>query len=101
VLECEHENQGPSPQTFSSPNALAGGYMDHEGDDFDFTERTGVSNCEMPAYICTRFPDAEVNSSNVAVCGDSLKLTMWKCENDNQIKHVGYGAESERMYNLH
>ncbi|XP_027933632.1 helicase-like transcription factor CHR28 isoform X3 [Vigna unguiculata] len=95
VLECEHENQGPSPQTFSSPNALAGGYMDHEGDDFDFTERTGVSNCEMPAYICTRFPDAEVNSSNVAVCGDSLKLTMWKCENDNQIKHVGYGAESE------
>ncbi|XP_052734833.1 helicase-like transcription factor CHR28 isoform X2 [Vigna angularis] len=95
VLECEHENQGPSPQTFSSPNALAGGYMDHEGDDFDFTERTGVSNCEMPAYIGTRFPDPEVNSTNVAVCGDSLKLNMWKCENDNPIKHVGYGADSE------
>ncbi|XP_047159777.1 helicase-like transcription factor CHR28 isoform X2 [Vigna umbellata] len=95
VLECEHENQGPSPQTFSSPNALAGGYMDHEGDDFDFTERTGVSNCEMPAYIGTRFPDPKVNSTNVAVCGDSLKLNMWKCENDNPIKHVGYGADSE------
>ncbi|ESW20203.1 hypothetical protein PHAVU_006G189200 [Phaseolus vulgaris] len=96
VLECDHENQGPSPQTFSFPNALAGGYMDHEGDDFCITERTEVSNCEMPAYIGTRFPDPEVNSSNVAVCGDSLKLTMWKCENDSQIKHVGYGAESER-----
>ncbi|CAJ1961598.1 unnamed protein product [Sphenostylis stenocarpa] len=96
VLECVHENQGPSPQTFSSSNALAGGYRDHESDDFCFTERTGVSNCEVPAYIAgTRFPDPEVNSSNVAVCGDGLKLTMWKCENDSQIKHVGYGAKSE------
>ncbi|TKY71655.1 putative ATP-dependent helicase [Spatholobus suberectus] len=100
VLECEHENRGPSSQTFSSPNAHAGGYTDSfsviESDEICFTERTGVSNCEIPAYFAdTRFPDPEANSSNIAVCRDNLNLTLWKCENDSQIKHAGYDAESE------
>ncbi|XP_028201677.1 helicase-like transcription factor CHR28 isoform X1 [Glycine soja] len=99
VLECEHENQGPSSQTFSSPNALAGGFRDSsmlESDEFCFTEMTGVSNCETPAYIADRrFPVPEANSSSVAVCGDNLNLPLWKCENDSQIKHIGYDAQSE------
>ena len=105
VLECEHENQGPSSQTFSSPNALAGGFRDSsmlESDEFCFTEMTGVSNCETPAYIADRrFPVPEANSSSVAVCGDNLNLPLWKCENDSQIKHIGYDAQSECMKNLY
>ncbi|RDX76787.1 Helicase-like transcription factor CHR28, partial [Mucuna pruriens] len=100
ALNCEHENQGPSSQTLSSPNALAGGYRDSfsvvGSDEICFTEITRVSNSQLPAYLVdTRFPDPEANSSNIAVCGDNLNMTLWKCENDSQIKHVGYDAESE------
>ncbi|KAK7412300.1 hypothetical protein VNO78_03753 [Psophocarpus tetragonolobus] len=99
VLECEHENLGPSSQTLSSPNALAGGCRDSsvvESDEICFTDTAGISNSKMPAYIAdTRLPVPEANSSNIPVFGDNLNLTLWKCENDSQIKHVGYDAESE------
>ncbi|KAL2980382.1 hypothetical protein AAZX31_13G226400 [Glycine max] len=99
VLECKHENQGPSSQIFSSPNALAGGFRDSsmvESDENCFTEMTEVSNCELPAYIADRrFPVPEAISSCAAVCGDNLNLTPWKRENDSQIKHIGYDAQSE------
>ncbi|KAL2341934.1 hypothetical protein Fmac_009874 [Flemingia macrophylla] len=95
----EHENQGPT-HNLSSPNALSGGYGElfsvGESDEICFTEQPGVSNCETPAYFAdTSFLDLEANSRNVAVCGDNLNLTLWKSENDSQIKHAGYVAESE------
>ncbi|KAK7327932.1 hypothetical protein VNO77_22025 [Canavalia gladiata] len=100
VLECEHENQGPSSQTCSSPNALAGGCQGSfsvvESDEICFAERMSVSKCEIPAYIVdASFPDPEANSNNIAVCADNLSLTQWKYENDHQMKHVGDDVESE------
>ncbi|XP_061375542.1 helicase-like transcription factor CHR28 isoform X2 [Gastrolobium bilobum] len=98
VLDYEHENQGPSSQTWSSPNAFPVGYRGSfsvvESDEICYTERRGVSKCEIPAYsVDTSFPEA--NSNNIAVCGDNLNLSLWKGENDSEIKHVGDDVESE------
>lgn len=97
MLDSEHENGGPSSQTFSSPNAFAGVYMGSfsvvETDDICNAERTGVSECEMPAYsVGTSFTEAK--SNNVTVCGDNLNLSPWKGENDSQIRHAGDDVES-------
>ncbi|KAK7246560.1 hypothetical protein RIF29_41429 [Crotalaria pallida] len=99
MLECEHgENQGPSSQTCSSPNAVAGAYKDLfsvvENDEICYTEIKGVSKCEMPAYsVVTSFPEANLNS--IAVCGNNLNPSAWKGENESQIKNVKDEVESE------
>ncbi|KAJ1434774.1 Zinc finger, RING-type [Sesbania bispinosa] len=98
VLDCEHENQVPSSQTCSSPNAFAGGYRGSfsvvESDDICHTERTGVSKCEIPTYsVDTNIREA--NSNVVVVCGNNLNLSLWKGVNDSQVKHVGDDVESE------
>lgn len=102
--DSELENQGPSSQTCSSPYAFAGGYRDTfsvvESDEIYYVERDGVSEREMPSYsVDTSL--AEANSNYPTVCGDSLNSSMWKGENDSQIKHIGDDVESERMQNLH
>lgn len=98
MLDCEHENQGHSSQTCSSPNAFAGSYRDSfsvvENDEIYCTEMKGVP--EIPAYSAdTSFPEA--NSSSIAVCGDNLNLSQWKSENESQIKNVRDDVEFERM----
>ncbi|XP_004485743.1 helicase-like transcription factor CHR28 isoform X2 [Cicer arietinum] len=96
--DSELENQGPSSQTCSSPYAFAGGYRDTfsvvESDEIYYVERDGVSEREMPSYsVDTSL--AEANSNYPTVCGDSLNSSMWKGENDSQIKHIGDDVESE------
>ncbi|XP_019440268.1 PREDICTED: helicase-like transcription factor CHR28 isoform X4 [Lupinus angustifolius] len=98
IADCEHENQGPSSQTCSSPNAFAGACRDSfylvENDDICYTEIKGVSKCEIPAYsVGTSFPMA--NSNNIAIYGDNLNLNMWKSGNESQIKHVKDEIEYE------
>ncbi|KAE9599291.1 hypothetical protein Lal_00044160 [Lupinus albus] len=98
MLDCEHENQGPSSQTCSSMNAFAGGCRDSsslvENDEICYTEINGVSKCEIPAYsVGTSFPVA--NSNNIAIYGDNLNMSLWKSENESQIKHVKDEVESE------
>ncbi|WJX22233.1 hypothetical protein P8452_11557 [Trifolium repens] len=98
VLDSEHENQGPSSQTCSSPNAFAGGYMDSlsvfENDETCYAERAGVSEHEMSSYSAdTNF--AEANSNTATVCRDNLNLSLWKGYNNSQIKHAGDDIESE------
>jgi hypothetical protein len=102
VLDSEHENQGPSSQTCSSPNAFAGGYMDSlsvfENDETCYAERAGVSEHEMSSYSAdTNFAEANSNSNTATVCRDNLNLSLWEGYNNSQIKHVGDDIESERM----
>ncbi|TKY59320.1 SWI/SNF-related matrix-associated actin-dependent regulator of chromatin [Spatholobus suberectus] len=98
LLDCERENQGPQSQACSSPNAFPGNFSDSfspgESDEIFYTERTGVSKHEIPAYsVETSFPEAQ--SNNISICGDNLNLNMWKGENESQFKHVGEDVESE------
>lgn len=98
LLDFEHENQGPSSRTCSSPNVFAGGYRDSfsvaESDETCYAEKAGVSEHEMPSYIVgTSF--AEANSNTVTLCGDNSNPSLWKDDNYSQIKHVVDDVESE------
>jgi len=103
LLDSEHENQGPSSRTCSSPNVFAGGYRDSfsvdESDETCYAERAGVSEHEMLSYsVGTSF--AEANSNTVTVCRDNSNPSLWKDDDYSQIKHVVDDVESERMKNL-
>lgn len=87
MLDSEHENQGPSSRTCSSPNVFAGGYRDSfsvaESDETCYAERAGVSEHEMPSYSV----------------GTSSNPSLWKDDDYSQIKHVVDDVESECMQN--
>lgn len=104
LIDCDNENQRPPSQTFSSSNAVPGSFWHldplDKSNEICYTEREGVSGCEIPAHTMEpSYPETNFNSKSVS--GDNLNLnSIWKGENESQFKLMGEDVESDCMCNL-